>query len=168
MTEKEYTPSPFLEQPKPTRDDVTVGSWSERDRLGIWLVDKRNQQTVTEWWDDNARQMFDDGFFKPATYSAAGTLGGPEFIDSVLDYAESVGILAKEGNPGNQEVQIERYQGIIVGVGGTPTKTLNLPDWDLSYVEFPEGKMKEYRTAMIKARVRIVKVTKERVYYSES
>ena len=63
------------------------------------------------------------------------------------------------------DIEIERYHGIIVGVGGINTKTLNLPDWDLSYVQYPPGQMKEYREALMKARVSITKVTDMRIYF---
>ena len=83
---------------RPTRYDVSVDSWVERDRIGIWITDLRTSKTIAEWWDDEARAMFDEGFFKPATFTRSGELGGREFIESVLDYAESVGLLAKEGS----------------------------------------------------------------------
>ena len=83
---------------KPTRDDVSVNSWVERDRLGIWITDNRTDKTIVEWWDDDARQMFDDGFFKEATFTRSGELGGPPFINSVLDYAEEMGFLVKESS----------------------------------------------------------------------
>ena len=89
---------------KPSRDDVSVNSWQERDRLGIWITDNRTGSTIAEWWDDDARQMFEDGFFKPATFTASGELGGPAFIDSVLDYAEEMGMLAKPGASAKAEV----------------------------------------------------------------
>ncbi len=82
--------------PKPTRDDVSVNSWKERDRLGIWITDNRTDKTIIEWWDDNARELFEDGYFKLATFTPSGTLIGQQFIDSVLDYAEQIGFLAKE------------------------------------------------------------------------
>ncbi len=83
-----------------TRYDVSVSSFVERDRLGIWITDNRTDKTIAEWWDDDARQMFEDGFFKPATFTHSGELGGAAFIDSVLDYAEEMRLLAKE-NPGH-------------------------------------------------------------------
>ena len=64
-----------------------------------------------------------------------------------------------------EEIEIERYHGIIVGVGGISTKTLSLPDWDLSYVQYPPGQMEEYRAAMQKAHVRIARVTDMRIYF---
>ena len=84
----------------PTRSDVSVDSWMERDRLGIWIVDKRTDKVIAEWWDDEARQMFEDGFFKQAASTRGGELRGGEFVDSVLDYAEEMGWLAGE-NPGH-------------------------------------------------------------------
>ena len=64
-------------------------------------------------------------------------------------------------------IEIERSHGIIVGVGGINTKTLNLPDWDISYVEYPPGKMKEYRDVLMKARVNITRVTDMRIYFDQ-
>jgi len=65
------------------------------------------------------------------------------------------------------EITIERYHGIIVAVGGINTKTLSLPDWNISYVEYPPGQMKEYREALMKARVSIVRVTDRRIYFEQ-
>lgn len=70
---------------KPTRDDVRVEVWEERDRLHIGIQDKETGDYYVSWWDDEARQMFEDGFFKKA----------PHLEESVLEYAEDVGILAK-------------------------------------------------------------------------
>ena len=61
----------------------TVESWEERDRLGIWVTDNETGKTVFEVWDDDARQMFEDGFFKT----------GKEFESSVLNYLTDRGIL---------------------------------------------------------------------------
>ena len=69
---------------KPTRDDVRVEVWEERDRLHIGIQDKETGDYYVSWWDDDARQMFEDGFFKPA----------PHLEGSVLEYAEEMGILA--------------------------------------------------------------------------
>ncbi len=62
-------------------------------------------------------------------------------------------------------MEIERYHGIIVKVGEVKTKSLSLPDWDLSYVEYPQGQMAEYRRALMRARVFIVQVTDKRIYF---
>jgi rubrerythrin len=71
---------------KPTRDDVKVTVWEERDRLHIGIIDKATEQTsYGDWWDEDARQMFEDGFFSHKH--------GLE--NSVLEYAEDMGILAK-------------------------------------------------------------------------
>ena len=64
-------------------------------------------------------------------------------------------------------LEIERHYGIIVAVGGINTKSPSLPDWDLSYVEYPPGQMKEYRDALMKARESIVRVTDRRIYFEQ-
>ncbi len=70
----------------PSRDDVRVELWEERDRLHIGIQDKETGAYYKSWWDDDARQMFEDGFFKR----------GAKLEESVLAYAEDMGILAKE------------------------------------------------------------------------
>ncbi|MBA7593229.1 hypothetical protein ES703_00147 [subsurface metagenome] len=69
----------------PTRDDVRVEVWEERDRLLIGIQDKETGEYYASWWDDNAREMFTDGFFK----------SGPGLEESVLQYAEEMGLLKK-------------------------------------------------------------------------
>ena len=83
---------------KPYRSDVTVEAWQERDRLGIWITDNRTGETIAEWWDDDAREMFEQGFFKPGVPLYSWEKPSREFVDSVLDYAESVGLLARGGS----------------------------------------------------------------------
>jgi len=80
--------------PLPTRDTVEIGTFQERDRLGIWITDKRTGKTIAEWWDENAREMFEDGFFKPGVPTRDIDKPSREFLESVLDYAESVGLIA--------------------------------------------------------------------------
>ena len=65
------------------------------------------------------------------------------------------------------DIEIELYHGIIVAVGGINTKSPSLPDWDLSYVEYPPGQMPEYRQALMKERVSIVRVTDKRIYFEQ-
>lgn len=71
---------------KPTRDAVRVEVWEERDRLHIGIQDKKTGEYYKSWWDDEAREMFEDGFFQR----------GPRLEESVLSYAEERGILAKQ------------------------------------------------------------------------
>lgn len=75
--------------------------------------------------------------------------------------------IARLGKKQVEDIEIERYHGIIVRVGGINTKTPNLPDWDISYVQYPPGRMKEYRDALMKARVSIVRVTDMRIYFEQ-
>ena len=82
--------SPGAGRPKLTRDDVRVEVWEERDRLHIGIQDKETGEYVVSWWDDEAREMFEQGFFKR----------GRELRESVLRYAEEMGMLATESTPG--------------------------------------------------------------------
>jgi rubrerythrin len=82
---------------KPTRDQVKVRAWSERDRLGIWVTDLRNDRTIAQWWDDDARQMFEDGFFKPGVPQFSYEKPSPIFVESVLDTIEEQGIIEPSG-----------------------------------------------------------------------
>ncbi len=84
---------PQTRRRKLSRYDVEIGTWAERDRMGIWLTDKRTDKTIAEWWDEDAREMFEQGFFKPGDIRHQ-TITGRAFEESVLDYAESVGLIA--------------------------------------------------------------------------
>lgn len=68
-----------------------VEVWEERDRLHIHLL--KGERTVAEWWDEDAREMFEDGFFKR----------GKELEASVIEYATSIGLLGDKG-PGRTEI----------------------------------------------------------------
>lgn len=81
---------------QPARHDVEIGTWAERDRIGIWITDKRTGKTAAEWWDEDAQEMFEQGWFKPGDIRHQ-TITGRAFEESVLDYAESVGILSGSG-----------------------------------------------------------------------
>jgi len=86
---------------KPARHDVKVETWQERDRLGIWITDNRTGKTIAEWWDEDAREMFEQGFFKSGRIRQQ-TITGHDFEESVLAYAGSVGILTATMAPAVQ------------------------------------------------------------------
>ncbi len=69
-------------------------------------------------------------------------------------------------SPGNK-IEVKRYQGQIVQVGSIRTKTLMLPDWSLSYVEFPPGEKNAYREAFAGQGVSVRKVTNQRIYFEQ-
>ncbi|MDP2730342.1 MAG: hypothetical protein Q8O55_07660 [Dehalococcoidales bacterium] len=79
------TKTEIIQNKPPTRDTVKVDVWEERDRLIISIEDKESGNSYATWVDEDARQMFEDGFFKPGRY----------LEDSVLTYAEEMGILTK-------------------------------------------------------------------------
>lgn len=65
------------------------------------------------------------------------------------------------------DIEIKRSAGFMVRIGGVEVKSVMLPDWSLDFIEFPPGKMKEYRTALTQARMRITKVTDQRIYFEQ-
>jgi len=96
---------------RPTRDDVEVHAWQERDRLGIWVEGKRAEKTIAEWWDDDARKMFDDGFFKPGVPQYSWEKPSHAFVNSILDYLEDVGILTKKRSSSPDSMVKKRCHG---------------------------------------------------------
>lgn len=62
-------------------DAYNVEVWEERDRLSVVLNDEHGE-TVAEWWDDDARQMFEDGFFDAR-----------RLRESVIEYARDMGLV---------------------------------------------------------------------------
>jgi len=97
--------------PSGPRSAFCVDVWEERDRLHVALkkadvrwefVEHYDQRvggethewvrhgecdiSVADWWDDDARSMFEDGFFRP----------GRDLADSVIDYAAEMGLIAVE------------------------------------------------------------------------
>jgi len=80
----------------PTRSQVRVDVWEERDRLSIAVVDKDTDKAIVEWWDEDARQMFEDGFFKPGiVHGQLSQSADRNLTESVLEYAEDMGFIAK-------------------------------------------------------------------------
>lgn len=67
---------------------LEVEKWEERDRLHLELKGKAypsmEEVTVLEAWDDDARQLIEDGFIDPRRLEA-----------SMTEYALHMGILEK-------------------------------------------------------------------------
>ena len=64
-------------------------------------------------------------------------------------------------------MKVERTAGFVTKVGDLEVMELSLPDWPLSYIEFPEGKKSEYLQTLRQASVRIQKVFPTRIYFEE-
>ena len=107
------------------------------------------------------------GMFSDLT--SAMMVGLVLWIMGMMGMMASKGFIPEHHSSGGEMKmpEIERYHGIIVAVGGINTKSPSLPDWNLSYVEYPPGQMAEYRGALMKARVSIVKVTDRRIYFEQ-
>ena len=81
---------------------VTV--WEERDNLQITLWDATDTEVAT-WTDDDARQMFEDGFFDRRRLE-----------QSVIEYAEYIGLLAQTMPVDNPPLEYREY-GLFVWDG---------------------------------------------------
>ena len=77
-------------EPDDKTPSYSVEVWEERDRLHIGLLS--NGHYIADWWDDDARQMFEDGFFER----------GRNLESSVIAYARQMGLLASATPPGAQ------------------------------------------------------------------
>lgn len=64
--------------------EVRVEVWEERGSIHIGIQDEEDPHGayIVSWWDDEARSMFDDGFFK----------SGRDLEQSVVNYADEHGI----------------------------------------------------------------------------
>jgi ribosomal protein L18 len=58
---------------------------NERDNADVYLTD-RDDNTIAEWHDDDARSMVEDGFF-------VANKGKRRLQESVIEYARSVGLI---------------------------------------------------------------------------
>lgn len=65
-----------------TAGEVAIVTWSERDRSMVAIQDRATEAYLVEWWDEDAEQLFEDGFFKR----------GRGFERSVVEYADHLGI----------------------------------------------------------------------------
>lgn len=73
--------------------DLLVEVWEERDRLSVRVDDNKTGCLIAEWWDDDARQMFEDGFFKPGIeHHPLEQTASPELKKSIAQYLDSMRI----------------------------------------------------------------------------
>lgn len=76
-----------------TTNNTKLEVWSERDRFHIDLQDL-NGNTIAEWWDADAFQMFEDGFFDDKAFIMGRLHNKTKLHASVVEYANSVGLKA--------------------------------------------------------------------------
>ena len=60
--------------------DIRVDTWFERDRASVVVY--QDGKEVAEWWDDDVRQMVEDGFLDPKDWKG-----------SAIRYCEEMGLL---------------------------------------------------------------------------
>jgi len=46
-------------------EDTELYTWDERDSAFIELRDKKTQKTLVEWWDEEVKEVYEDGFLDP-------------------------------------------------------------------------------------------------------
>jgi len=81
---------------------------------------------------------------------------------------DPLGLFQRRSNPtAGNKLEVQRYHGQIIQVGSIRTKALMLPDWSLSYVEFPPGEKNAYREAFAGQGVSVRKVTNQRIYFEQ-
>lgn len=69
---------------KEDRERYEISWWVERDRASVVVTDTKTDKDVFEAWDDDVRELIEDGFIKW------------EDDQSVLDYMEHLGIIKSE------------------------------------------------------------------------
>lgn len=73
--------------------DLEIDVWEERDRLSIRVDDRKTGCRIAEWWDDDARQMFEDGFFKLGIeHQPLAQTASPALKRSIAEYLDSMRI----------------------------------------------------------------------------
>jgi len=65
----------------------------------------------------------------------------------------------------SRQPEIRLTAGQITAIGNSQVSLVQVPDWNLEYIEYPPGEMEDYRSALWHGRVRIVKITKKRIYF---
>lgn len=72
-----------------TTENTSLEVWQERDRLHISL--EAGDATIGEWWDDDARQMLEDGFFDHKAFVMGKLVDKDRLHRSVVTYANVSG-----------------------------------------------------------------------------
>jgi hypothetical protein len=74
--------------------EVAVTTWFERDRAHVALQEVATGEILVDWWDEAVNELFEDGFFKNDSILNQPRTLGPAFKESVVAYAEDIGIPA--------------------------------------------------------------------------
>lgn len=94
-------------------------------------------------------------------HASESELEAEQWVDKRIELREG------EKHRKKHNMEIERRAGYVTRVGPIVVKTVMLPDWTLDFIEYPEGSMAEYRDELMGQKVKIVKVTKERIYFEQ-
>lgn len=77
--------------------EVGIETWFERDRAFVGIRDLETDEFLVEWWDDDVRELFEDGFFVMDAPLGQPRLLGKRFRESVVKHAVQMGVKAYSG-----------------------------------------------------------------------
>lgn len=64
-------------------NEIRVDTWFERDRANVTVY--KNDKEIAEWWDDDVRELVEDGFLNPRDWEG-----------SAIEYCKHLGLLESE------------------------------------------------------------------------
>lgn len=84
-----------------TIDRTNLDVWAERDRthIALRLVDGsefKDGPIIAEWWDEEAHEMFEQGFFTAKGVIMGRLINPRPLHESVYEYCKSVGLLPED------------------------------------------------------------------------
>lgn len=73
--------------------DTELNTWQERGRLHIALINRNNDRTIMEFWDEDAASLLDDGFLE--TSGIFGRISDSDRLlhESLYEYAVYLGCI---------------------------------------------------------------------------
>jgi len=87
--------------PTITIDQTNLDVWAERDRVHIALRQEDGSEfkdgpIIAQWWDEDAQQMFEDGFFSSDGVIMGRIINPRPLHTSVFKYCETMGLLPED------------------------------------------------------------------------
>ena len=76
-----------------TTPKYSVSVWEERDNINIYLTNVETDKVVASWIDDDARNMFESGYFEA---SRPGPGMSDRLEQSVFEYAKEMGMIPED------------------------------------------------------------------------
>ena len=80
-------------------DQTDLEHWAERDRLHVglrWKSEFKDGEMIADWWDEDAAQMFEDGFFSTKGHVLGRMINDAALHTSVYEYCRTMGMLPED------------------------------------------------------------------------